>query len=168
MFKLQASGRSYGILSATLFTFSSRKSESARFSRPIHAHTQVVLQDGFIESFLYPTHTIDSTNIRPSWEPDKPRPLRDLRVLRDFLQVRTSLRPLEYDRARIARHTRGDQELVLWPTELHAADLVDARVDLLHESQLGLDRKDGDSVAAGVDVACVSVGDVDERLREVW
>lgn len=112
--------------------------------------------------FSASTLKVSSTSV----EPDERRPLRDLRILRNLLQVRAALRPLEHNRPSLTHHTRRDQKLVLRSTKLHAPNLINAGVHLLHELQLGLDGEDGDSVPARVDVACVAVRDVDEGLGE--
>lgn len=100
-------------------------------------------------------------------QPNKTRPRREVRVVRNDLQVCASLRPLQHDHPSVTRNPRRDQVLDLRSTNHHASDLVQSRVHMLHERQLRLYSEDRNGVSAGVeDWTCVAIGHVDVRVGE--
>ena len=101
-------------------------------------------------------------------EPNEARPGRQNGILRDNLQIRTTLGPLQHNNTSIASDTASDQELALVTAKFHTTNLVQTSVDVLDELQLGLDLEDGNGVTARVeDGASVTVGDVNEGLGEL-
>ena len=103
-----------------------------------------------------------------SLEPNEARPGGQNGVLRDNLQICTTLGPLQHNDTSIPSDTASDQELALVTAEFHTTNLVQTSVDVLDELQLGLDLEDGNGVTARVeDGTSVTVRDVNEGLGEL-
>jgi hypothetical protein len=108
------------------------------------------------------------THNHPS-NPDKARACADGRVPRNEREVRAAIRALEDCNARATRVRARDEVLVVRPADLHAADLVEAGVDVRNDGErLGrvVELQDRDRVAARVERARVPVRRVQVRRRE--
>lgn len=100
--------------------------------------------------------------------PDKRRPGWQISVPCDQLQPIAIACPFENGYPSRCEPS-CDDELVILTKELHAANLVEAGEDVVHDRQLSLLRslEDGDGVASRVLSSRVTIGDVDEVAGEL-